>query len=156
MYNKPIIYIDYICDKCGEELCATDFFIGQLKPCRRCGHAMMVPPISTQSRKDRESRQRPHEPPRQLRDEQFYAAVLELRLGATSEDVKRAYKDQLMRYHPDRVEHLGWEFQEIANQKTKLITEAYAFFFVPSMDFEMPRNAPSHARPGASGSKRDL
>ena len=41
------------------------------------------------------------------------------------EEIRRRYKEKLLQYHPDRVQHLGKEFQEIAERRTKEITEAY-------------------------------
>lgn len=53
-------------------------------------------------------------------------------LGVTKEDgpgdIKRKYKDLLSKYHPDKVQHLGVEFQEMAENKTRKIVEAYEFF----------------------------
>jgi hypothetical protein len=41
------------------------------------------------------------------------------------EEIRRRYKEKLLQYHPDRVQHLGREFQEMAERKTKEITEAF-------------------------------
>ncbi|MCX5815780.1 MAG: DnaJ domain-containing protein [Proteobacteria bacterium] len=53
-------------------------------------------------------------------------------LGVTAEDrlatIKKKYKELLAKYHPDKVQHLGIEFQEMAERKTKAIMEAYEFF----------------------------
>ena len=53
-------------------------------------------------------------------------------LGITAEDspaiIRTKYKEHLAKYHPDKVQHLGIEFQEMAEKKTKAITEAYGFF----------------------------
>jgi DnaJ-class molecular chaperone len=53
-------------------------------------------------------------------------------LGVTTEDspatIRTKYKELLAKYHPDKVQHLGIEFQEMAERKTKAITEAYGFF----------------------------
>jgi len=50
-------------------------------------------------------------------------------LGATRDEnldaIRRRYKEKLLQYHPDRVHHLGEEFQEMAERRTKAITEAY-------------------------------
>jgi DnaJ like chaperone protein len=35
------------------------------------------------------------------------------------------YKEKLLQYHPDRVQCLGKEFQDLAEQKTKELNEAY-------------------------------
>ena len=45
--------------------------------------------------------------------------------GEGFEEIRRRYKEKLLQYHPDRVLHLGREFQEIAERKTKEITEAF-------------------------------
>jgi hypothetical protein len=44
--------------------------------------------------------------------------------GQGVEEIRRRYKEKLLQYHPDRVLHLGSEFQEMAERKTKEITEA--------------------------------
>lgn len=49
--------------------------------------------------------------------------------GAESPDlIKEKYRELLAKYHPDKVQHLGKEFQEMAEQKTRAIIEAYEFF----------------------------
>jgi uncharacterized membrane protein YkvA (DUF1232 family) len=52
-------------------------------------------------------------------------AVLGLRPGASSEEVTRAYREQMKLYHPDRVSGLGEELQRVANDKTIEIQRAY-------------------------------
>jgi preprotein translocase subunit Sec63 len=47
---------------------------------------------------------------------------------ATKEEIKAAYHRQLAKYHPDKVHHLGSEFQKIADQKTREIVTAYKYF----------------------------
>ena len=44
---------------------------------------------------------------------------------ATQEEIKSAYRKQAQRYHPDRVSHLGEEFQQIAKEKFQEIQSAY-------------------------------
>jgi len=53
-------------------------------------------------------------------------AVLGLERGASGDDVTRAYREQMKRYHPDRVADLGRELQELAHRKTVDIQRAYA------------------------------
>ena len=52
-------------------------------------------------------------------------------LGMTSlttfDDLKKNYKEQISRNHPDKVEHLSQDIKELAAQKTKEINEAYTF-----------------------------
>lgn len=52
--------------------------------------------------------------------------VLQLEPGASLEEIQAAYKAQLLKYHPDRVSHLGDEFQQLAHRKTLAIRQAYA------------------------------
>jgi hypothetical protein len=51
--------------------------------------------------------------------------VLGVDRGQGFEEIRRRYKEKLLQYHPDRVLHLGREFQEMAERKTKEITEAF-------------------------------
>ena len=51
--------------------------------------------------------------------------VLNLRPGASPAEVKSAYREMLAKYHPDKVTHLGEEFQKIAHEKALDIQKAY-------------------------------
>ena len=51
--------------------------------------------------------------------------ILEIRRGASQEDIKRAYRQLAGKYHPDKVEHLGDEFKVIAEKRFKEIQQAY-------------------------------
>lgn len=51
--------------------------------------------------------------------------VLGAARGDDLEEIRRRYKEMLLQYHPDRVQHLGKEFQEMAERKTKEINEAF-------------------------------
>lgn len=44
---------------------------------------------------------------------------------ASQEEIRSAYRKQANRYHPDKVAHLGTEFQELAEKRFKEIQEAY-------------------------------
>ena len=59
------------------------------------------------------------------RAEQDPYEVLGISRGATQEEIRNAYRRQAHRYHPDRVSHLGEEFQEIAKRKFQEIQNAY-------------------------------
>jgi hypothetical protein len=52
-------------------------------------------------------------------------ALLGIALPATIDEVKRAYRRQISRYHPDKVHHLGEEFQVLAAEKSAQLTEVY-------------------------------
>ncbi len=51
--------------------------------------------------------------------------VLNVRRGASTGDITHAYREMLMKYHPDRVAHLGEEFQRLAHEKVIEIRKAY-------------------------------
>lgn len=45
--------------------------------------------------------------------------------GASRDEIRSAYRRLVAQYHPDKVSHLGKEFQEIAHQKLIAIQQAY-------------------------------
>ena len=51
--------------------------------------------------------------------------ILELPPDATFETIKKTYREKAAQYHPDKVSHLGKEFQEIAHRKFVDIQWAY-------------------------------
>ena len=51
--------------------------------------------------------------------------VLNVRRGASEDEVRRAYRELLVKYHPDKVTHLGEEFQRMAHDKVIDIRRAY-------------------------------
>lgn len=51
--------------------------------------------------------------------------VLNVPPDADQETIKAAYRKLASQYHPDKVSHLGKEFQDLAEQRFKEIQEAY-------------------------------
>ena len=51
--------------------------------------------------------------------------VLQIPRGASQEEIKTAYKHLAGKYHPDKVLHLGEEFQSLAEERFKEIQAAY-------------------------------
>ena len=51
--------------------------------------------------------------------------ILELDPDCTDQEVKKAYRSMAARFHPDKVQHLGPEFQKMAEDKFKAINGAY-------------------------------
>ena len=54
----------------------------------------------------------------------FYQ-LLEIVPSASADEIKRAFRIQIARYHPDKVQHLGQEFQAMAAERAAELTEAY-------------------------------
>src|SRR5262245_42653128 len=54
-----------------------------------------------------------------------YYELLELTSEASLDDIKRSFRREIAKYHPDKVQHLGEEFQEIAAVKAAELTQAY-------------------------------
>lgn len=51
--------------------------------------------------------------------------ILGITRSASADEVKKAYRDLLGKYHPDRLQHLGGEFRELAARKAVEINKAY-------------------------------
>lgn len=60
--------------------------------------------------------------------EQKYRETLGLSGNDSHENIKQKFKKLISKYHPDKVQHLGLEFQVFAEKKTKAILEAYQYF----------------------------
>lgn len=86
---------------------------------------------------------------------------------ASADEIKRAFRREIAKYHPDKVQHLGREFQEIAAVRSAELTRAYKTLTDESLradyDAELgpggpagPTAAPPQpsARPAASGAPR--
>ncbi len=51
--------------------------------------------------------------------------ILEIEPTASNEELKKAYRRMAMKYHPDKVSHLGEDFQKAANEKFQMVNQAY-------------------------------
>jgi DnaJ like chaperone protein len=51
--------------------------------------------------------------------------ILEIEPTASDEEVKTAYRRMAMKYHPDKVSHLGEDFKQVAHEKFKKVQSAY-------------------------------
>ena len=51
--------------------------------------------------------------------------ILEIDPSASNDEVKKAYRTMAMKYHPDKVSHLGEDFRKTADEKFKKVNEAY-------------------------------
>jgi DnaJ like chaperone protein len=51
--------------------------------------------------------------------------ILEVERSSSDEEVKKAYRKMAMKYHPDKVIHLGEEYRKSAEEKFKSVNEAF-------------------------------
>jgi DnaJ like chaperone protein len=51
--------------------------------------------------------------------------VLEINSTATNDEVKKAYRTQAMKHHPDKVNHLGEDIRKAAEERFAKLNEAY-------------------------------
>jgi DnaJ like chaperone protein len=70
-----------------------------------------------------ENQQRAQTEPRFSRRDPY--DVLAVPRGASQDEIRRAYRKLVVKYHPDKVDHLGDEFKALAEKKFKQIQEAY-------------------------------
>ncbi|MEE8335759.1 MAG: TerB family tellurite resistance protein [Candidatus Neomarinimicrobiota bacterium] len=51
--------------------------------------------------------------------------ILEIKTSSTNTEIKKAYRKMANKYHPDKVSHLGLDFQKLAEEKFKSVNSAY-------------------------------
>jgi len=54
-----------------------------------------------------------------------YYKILEIDENASNEEVKKAYRKMAIKYHPDKVSHLGEKYQKAAQEKFQQLSNAY-------------------------------
>jgi len=64
-------------------------------------------------------------PGRQEAPEEDPHKILGIQHSASEQEIKSAYKRLAAQYHPDKVQHLGKEFQELAHKKFVAIQKAH-------------------------------
>jgi curved DNA-binding protein CbpA len=86
-----------------------------------------------------------------------YYELLDVPPAAPPDEIKRAFRREIAKYHPDKVQHLGEEFQEIAATKAAELTRAYKTLTDPASradydaaaDEGTPAPRPSSPRPAS-------
>lgn len=61
-----------------------------------------------------------------VQDKESPYTILGVEKTDSSEIIKKAYYKMAQKYHPDKLVHLGDEFQEVAKEKFQKVNEAYA------------------------------
>jgi curved DNA-binding protein CbpA len=80
---------------------------------------------------------------------QNFYQLLSLDPSASPDEIKKAFRAEIARYHPDKVQHLGKEFQDMAAGRAAALTEAYRTLMNPELRAEYDRVHASGAAPGA-------
>ena len=98
----------------------------QSRPAKSPGGLRQPPIEEAQTQADPTGRKEttPDEP----MTERECADILGLRGRVTLREVKAAYREEIAKYHPDKVTHLAPEFREMAQIRTGKIRAAYEYF----------------------------
>jgi hypothetical protein len=79
--------------------------------------------------------------------------MLSVAPNAPADEIKKAFRREIARYHPDKVQHLGREFQEMAAGIAADLTEAYRILMDPALrtkydeDLGVGRGEPAQKAP---------
>ena len=78
--------------------------------------------------------------------------LLDVAADAPADEIKRAFRREIAKYHPDKVQHLGKEFQEIAANKAAELTRAYKTLTDPAAraEYDADREAGESTPPRSS------
>jgi curved DNA-binding protein CbpA len=86
-----------------------------------------------------------------------YYGLLSVARDAPPDEIKKAFRREIARYHPDKVQHLGPEFQQMAARMAADLTEAYRILTDPALrakyDSELQVAPSSPVPPGSAGQK---
>jgi curved DNA-binding protein CbpA len=80
--------------------------------------------------------------------------MLSVARTAPADEIKKAFRREIARYHPDKVQHLGQEFQEMAAGIAADLTEAYRILMDPALrskyDEDLGGGVPSNPAIGST------
>lgn len=86
-----------------------------------------------------------------------YYDLLTVARDAPADEIKKAFRREIARYHPDKVQHLGAEFQRMAADLAADLTEAYRILMDPALrvkyDSDLSGPAAAGGPPAAPGSR---
>jgi DnaJ like chaperone protein len=60
-----------------------------------------------------------------VKDKDALYKMLEVEESVSDDEIKKAYRRMAMKYHPDKIHHLGPDFQKDAQEKFRKVNEAY-------------------------------
>jgi DnaJ like chaperone protein len=60
-----------------------------------------------------------------VKDTESAYKILEIYPDASDQEVKAAYRKMAVKYHPDKVAHLGGKIQKVAKEKFQQLNNAY-------------------------------
>jgi DnaJ-domain-containing protein 1 len=102
-----------------------DLFAAMLIVASVAGVAIFVGAKKYRARKQVEQLERRIRTRHTVTERRRWWEILETSERATLEEVKAAYRAKVRKYHPDRVNDLATEFQELADRRMKEINQAY-------------------------------
>jgi curved DNA-binding protein CbpA len=89
-----------------------------------------------------------------------YYELLGIDVSADLETIKKAFRREIARYHPDKVAHLGREFQEMASHRAMELTTAYTTLTNPGTraeyDVSLANGASARAKASQSSARHDV
>jgi len=79
-----------------------------------------------------------------------YYELLDVAPTADLDTIKHAFRREIARYHPDKVQHLGAEFQQMAAERAATLTAAYKTLTDPGLRLDYDASLVGASAPAAS------
>jgi uncharacterized C2H2 Zn-finger protein len=119
-----------VCTFCNQKLRIKDFENCANLSCPKCNCNFTltkdyIGKIKIQSKKSNSYSSDDKKPEWSENKINSYFDLLGIHYTASLDEAKKAYRTIITQYHPDKVSHLGIEFQRLAESKTKELNEAY-------------------------------